>query len=43
MLQPCRVTPWADSTVVTEQEGMFVAHYVEDGAILNVGAAPMRM
>src|SRR5258708_33527800 len=28
----------ADGYVVAEQQGMFVAHYVEDGAILNVGA-----
>src|SRR5258708_9239902 len=28
----------ADGYVVAEQQGMFVAHYVEDGAILNIGA-----
>src|SRR6267154_4312961 len=28
----------ADGYVVAEQEGIFVAHYVEDGAVLNIGA-----
>src|SRR6266853_2786665 len=28
----------ADGYVVAEEQGIFVAHYVEDGAILNVGA-----
>ncbi len=28
----------ADGDIVAEEEGMFVAHYVEDAAVLNIGA-----
>jgi hypothetical protein len=28
----------ADGDIVAEEEGIFVAHYVEDAAVLNIGA-----
>ena len=38
MVQPCRHDFVADGDVVAENQRIFVAHDVEDRAVLNVGA-----